>query len=271
MSTSERGRSIIKVLIFTVAVNVVAWLGPLLGGDPTSIGPGFIVWGITPILIAIVMRLLTRDWKDFGAKPHFRSNGRWYLLSILAYPVTILIVLLLGMLTGASGVEDFSAAELIEAFVPLLVTFLFFAIFEEVGWRGYLAPKVYLFGINRYLSHAIVGVIWASWHFPYLNELWMHTSEGLVTLLPRFIIGTFVFAIVYGEIRIRTGSFWPAVFMHWIGNAIANTLLSGYSGKGFVTLIPGREFLGSFGVEGVFMIVLFGVLGVLLARKKGKV
>lgn len=268
MSTGERRRTIIKVLIFTVAVNAVAWLGSLLGGSPTSIGPGFIVWGIAPIMVSIIMRIVARDWSDFGAGPHFRSNGRWYLLSILAYPVTILIVLLLGLLTGASRAEEYSAREFVEALLPLLITFLFFAIFEEVGWRGYLAPKVYLLGINRYLSHAIVGVIWATWHFPYLSELWMHTSEELITLLPRFIIGTFVFAIVYGEIRIRTGSFWPAVLMHWIGNAIANTLLSGYAGKGFVTLIPGREFLGSFGVEGVFMIFIFGVLGVLLARRR---
>ncbi len=42
--------------------------------------------------------------------------------------------------------------------------------------------------------------------------------------------------MVYGEIRTRTGSFWLAVLMHWIGNSIDNTLLSGYAGRGFVTL-----------------------------------
>jgi membrane protease YdiL (CAAX protease family) len=268
MGTGERGRTVIKVVVFTAAVNVVAWLGPLLGGDPTSIGPGFIVWGVAPILVAFLMSFFTKDWKDFGVRPHFRSNGRFYLLSVLAYPVAIAVVLLLGTLTGASRLENFSAAAFMEVFLPLLVTFLLFAIFEEVGWRGYLASKVYSLGINRYLAHAIVGVIWASWHFPYMRELWIHTPEGLITLLPRFIIGTFVFAIVYGEIRIRTGSFWPAVLMHWIGNSIGNTLLTGFSGKGFVSLAPGRELLGSFGVEGVFMIVLFGILGVLLAEKR---
>ncbi|MBN2323566.1 MAG: CPBP family intramembrane metalloprotease [Spirochaetes bacterium] len=268
MGTDERARTVINVLVFTAAVNVVAWLGRLLGGDPTSVGPGFIVWGIAPVLVAVVMSLITRDWKEFGVRPNFKSNGRFYLLTILCYPVSIAIVLVLGLLTGASGFEEFSPAELIESFLPSLVTFLLFAVFEEVGWRGYLAPKVYSLGMNRYLAHAIVGVIWASWHFPFLRELWAHTSEPLFALIPRFILGTFVFAMVYGEIRIRTGSFWPAVLMHWIGNAIGNTLLSGNAGRGFVTLTPGREFLGSFGVEGVFMIVLFGILGVLLTENR---
>ena len=34
--------------------------------------------------------------------------------------------------------------------------------------------------------------------------------------------------VVYGEIRLRVNSFWPAVLMHWSGNTIANTLLLGF-------------------------------------------
>jgi len=90
----------------------------------------------------------------------------------------------------------------------------------------------------------------------------------MITLLPRFILGTIVFAVVYGEIRIRTGSLWPAVLMHWIGNTVANTLLAGFAGAGFVSLLPGKEWLGSFGVEGVLMIALFALLGGVLYRQR---
>jgi membrane protease YdiL (CAAX protease family) len=90
----------------------------------------------------------------------------------------------------------------------------------------------------------------------------------LVTLLPRFILGTIVFAVVYGEIRKRVGSVWPAVLMHWMGNTFANTLLAGFAGEGFVSLVPGKEWLGSFGVEGVLMIAFFGLLGSVLYRKR---
>jgi hypothetical protein len=59
--------------------------------------------------------------------------------------------------------------------------------------------------------------------------------------------------------------------MHWIGNTFANTLLTGFAGEGFVSFVPGKEWLGSFGVEGVLMIVLFGLLGgVLYLKRRGQ-
>ena len=123
-----------------------------------------------------------------------------------------------------------------------------------------------MYGLNDgLLGHALVGMIWASWHFPYLRDLWAHTSEGLATLLPRFVLGAILFSVVYGEIRIRVGSVWPAVLMHWTGNTFANTLLTGFAGEGFISFVPGKEWLGSFGVEGVLMIVLFGLHRVTLS------
>ena len=267
MTTMNRKQAIRNILVFTLLVNGLAWLGPVLGGDPTTPGPGFVMWGIAPLVSALLTKFSMRDPVSLGFKPAFKGNGRWYALSILAYPVSIAIVLALGLLLGASTLSSFALPAFLMAMLPLAVTFLIFAFFEEVGWRGYLAPRVY--GLNdRLLGHALVGVIWASWHLPYLRELWAHTSEGLVTLLPRFVLGTFVFAVVYGEIRIRTGSVWPAVLMHWTGNTLANTLLSGFAGKGFVALVPGLEWLGSFGVEGMLMIVLFGLAGGVLYLKR---
>ena len=221
MKTNQKP-AIRNIIIFTILVNVLAWLGPVLGGGPSAPGPGFLVWATAPLVSALVMKFLLRDEVSLGFKPAFKGNGRWYALSVLAYPVTIAVVLALGLLLGASTISNFTAPAFVTAMIPLAVTFLIFAFFEEVGWRGYLSPKVYSLN-DRLLGHILVGVIWASWHLPYMRELWAHTSEGLVTLLPRFILGTIVFAVVYGEIRIRTGSVWPAVLMHWMGNTFANT------------------------------------------------
>ena len=270
MIKTNQKSAIRNIIIFTILVNVLAWLGPVLGGDPSAPGPGFLVWATAPLVSALVMKFLLRDEGSLGFKPAFKGNGRWYALSVLAYPVTIAVVLALGLLLGASTISNFTAPAFVTAMIPLAVTFLIFAFFEEVGWRGYLSPKVY--GLNdALLGHVLVGVIWASWHLPYMRELWAHTSEGLVTLLPRFILGTIVFAVVYGEIRIRTGSVWPAVLMHWMGNTFANTLLTGFAGEGFVSLVPGKEWLGSFGVGGVFVIAIFGLLGsVLYLKRRGQ-
>lgn len=267
IAAGDKKQTIRNIIIFIILVTGLAWLGPVLGGDPTEPGLGFLIWGTAPLVSALVMKFLFRDDVSMGFKLKLKGNGRLYALSILSYPVTITIIVAVGLWLGASSIQNFSLPAFVTAMIPLAVTFFIFAIFEEIGWRGYLAPKVY--SVNDKLAgHALVGLIWASWHFPYMAQLWAHTSEGLVTLLPRFLLGTFVFAIVYGEIRLRVGSVWPAVLMHWVGNTIANTLLTGFAGVGFIALVPGKEALGSFGVEGVFMIILFGLLGVFLYTRR---
>lgn len=259
-----------NIIIFTILVNGLAWLGPVLGGGPTTPGPGFLVWATAPIVSVLVMKFLLRDKVSLGLRPAIKGNGRWYALSTLVYPLAIAVVLAMGLLLDASTIGILTIHALVAAIIPLAVTFFIFAFIEEVGWRGYLAPKAYNLN-NGLLGHVLVGVIWASWHFPYFRELTAHTSEALVTLLPRFILGTIVFAVVYGEIRKRTGSVWPAVLMHGVGNTLANNLLSGFAGNGLVSLVPGKEWLGSFGVEGAAMIVLFGLLGsYLYLRRRGQ-
>lgn len=265
MNNSRRSKTIRNILIFSILVNVVAWIGPLLGGDPASPGLGFLVWGTAPMLVSLLMRIVTRDWSDLGARPAIIKNLRWYLVSLLAYPVAIILTLLLGSLVSATSFSGFSMSSYIQATLPAMVIFFFFALFEEVGWRGYLAPKMYSLGINPFLAHALVAVVWASWHLPYIHELSLYTTEGLVSYIPRLYIGAFAFSIVYGEIRILTATFWPAVLMHWVGNSIANPLVAG-----FVSFSAGREYLGSVGVDGVIMIAIFGMLGVALNRWRSR-
>ncbi len=265
MNDSERKKTIRYIVIFSVLVNVVAWVGPLLGGDPTSPGLGFLIWGIAPILVSLLMRAVTKDWSDLGARPGIRKNVRWYLVSLLAYPVAIALALLIGSLISASSISEFSMGSYIQAALPAMVIFFLFALFEEVGWRGYLAPKMYSLGINVYVAHALVAVVWASWHLPFIRELSTYTTEGLATYIPRFYLGAFAFSIVYGEIRMITRTFWPAVLMHWVGNSIANPLVAG-----FVLFSAGKEYLGSVGVDGLFMIAFFGLLGVAINRWRSR-
>jgi membrane protease YdiL (CAAX protease family) len=265
MNNSERKKTIRYIVIFSVLVNVVAWIGPLLGGDPTSPGLGFLIWGTAPILVSLLMRAVTRDWSDLGVKPAIKKNIRWYLVSLLAYPVAIGLALFIGSLISASSISQFSVGSFIQAALPAMVIFFFFALFEEVGWRGYLAPKMYSLGINVYFAHALVAVVWASWHLPYIHELSSYTTEGLATYIPRFYLGAFAFSIVYGEIRMITATFWPAVLMHWVGNTIANPLV-----VGFVLFSTGKEYLGSVGVDGLLMIAFFGLLGIAINRWRSR-
>jgi membrane protease YdiL (CAAX protease family) len=207
------------------------------------------------------MRAVTRDGSDLGIKPAIGKNVRWYLISFLALPVLMGLALLVGVFLSVSSVSEFSLERYLQTALTALPIFFVFAIFEEVGWRGYLAPKLDSLGVNRYVSAALIAIVWASWHLPYFRELtWVYSSEDLITFLPRFYLVCFALSILYGEIRSITGTFWPAVLMHAAGNSFGHPLSADY-----VTLALGKEYLGNAG-NGLILIVLIGLLGVAINR-----
>lgn len=262
MNDTDRKRTIRNIAIYAVIVMIVAWISPLLGGSPSSPGLGFILWGTAPLLVAILMRILNRDWSDAGLKPAFKKNIVWYLISIFTYPLIMMFTLVIGSMLSISTVSDFSIASYLKIALTALPVFLIFAFFEEFGWRGYLVPKLAAIKINGYLAHAIVAILWATWHLPFIRELtWLYTSEDPLTFIPRLYLGAFAFSILYGEIRIITGTFWPAVLLHGISNSFGHPLAAEY-----VTIATGKEYLGSVGFDGLFMIVFFGILGIVIRQ-----
>ena len=91
-------------------------------------------------------------------------------MSLLLYPFAILAVVGVGWMTGAGTFNSFTWSALVMAAGPPVIIYFVFAFFEEVGWRGYLAPRIATIN-DGLLDHALVGLIWASWHFPYMAEL----------------------------------------------------------------------------------------------------
>src|SRR5215207_2026288 len=261
MNDLERKKNIWLIATFIVLVTAVAWVSPLLGGSPASPGLGFILWGTAPMLVSLIMRLVTKDWSDLGVKPGIGNNLRWYVISLVAIPALMVLTLLVGVLLSISSISEFSMGEFLKITLTALPIFFIFAIFEEVGWRGYVSPKLDALGINRFTASAIVAVVWATWHLPYIRELtWVYSSEELVTFIPRFYLVCFALAIVFGEIRNITGTFWPAVLMHAVGNSFGHPLAADY-----VAYTAGMEYLASIS-NGLVFIVSVGVLGIVINR-----
>jgi membrane protease YdiL (CAAX protease family) len=261
MKDSERKKTIWYIVIYSLLVLAVTFIAPLLGGSLSKPGPGVILWGMAPILVALLMRTVTHDWSDAGFKPAIRKNARWYIFIILASSVMMVLVLLVGTLTSFSSVSGFSMVPYLKMVLPGLAVFLITATFEEVGWRGYLVPKLASIGINTYLAYAIGAVVWATWHLPYLRELtWVSSvQEDVLDSIPRLYLMFFAYSILYNEVRLITGSVWAAVLFHGFVNAIQHPLAAVY-----IKIVPGQEYLVSF--SGLFMIAFAGLLGIILNR-----
>lgn len=268
------GRVVRNLIIFVVLVIGLGWIGKgldlMMGATAESPGIGIFLWLIAPLAASFLLRGLAGDgWRDLGIRPAFKGNSLWYAASLLAYPVSTGLILLVGWAVGAVSFPLSTAASLsvlVQGFLISIVPWFVKNIFEEFGWRGYLAPKLYGLSMPIFGAHALVGIVWASWHLPYLSYIQGPATQNMLTLIPFFYVGCMAHSVVYGEIRLATGSVWPAVLMHTVGSALLNTLVL----KGIMVQATGMEFLVSPGVEGLLGSLFFvlGGIGLHWLRKR---
>lgn len=250
-------------MIFVIGVLSLAMAGGLITN--TGQEAGGLVFILGPILMMVLLRSLGGDgWHDAGLHLDFRSKWRWYLFAVLAYPVTIGLVLVLG---GAMGVTTLTLN--ISAFLPALlfgvmsqlIPRLLMATCEEWGWRGYLEPRLAAAGFADLPRHLLVGVVWASWHVPLILTT-NYTDLGHDVFFPLFAIGVTTTALVYGQLRKASGTVWTAVLMHGVGNAVAWALIQDNM------VVINNTVLANIAPEGVFMFLLWGGIAWCLFKRE---
>jgi membrane protease YdiL (CAAX protease family) len=274
--TRDKKRTRRNLVIFTVLVLGLAALAGVVepltvppGAEPGASGLGQLLWIVAPLGVTLLLRILGGDgWDDFGLRPNFKGNGFWWLVSVLTFPVVITISVLIGAVSGGLELDVNVFPAFVAALLPGLISAMIKNVSEEFAWRGYLAPKVYSLDVNIWLSHAIVGMVWGAWHLPFVFVFWSYLTPAMLwTFVPLLLVGTFSQSVVYGEVRLATGSVLPAWLMHTIGNTIGNTLLL----SNLVQLSPGRELVFSPGAEGVISIILMFAAGYWLHRRRKNV
>ena len=192
-TSADRQRTLRNVTIFSIAALTCGWIGlwidSLLGqsGDQTL---GMLIWLGTPLTVSLLLRAFAGDgWRDLGLRLNLRSNVSMYLISLLLYPATGLIVIGAGALTGNVTLTSRSIAELLPLFGSFLLLGIPKNIIEEFAWRGYLAPKLFLLNIDTLGRPRADGLIWGAWHLPYLAFVLAYVPEGPPTVVTRFLIG----------------------------------------------------------------------------------
>lgn len=144
------------------------------------------------------------------------------------------------------------------------------ALGEELGWRGYMIPKLEeLFGTKKAII--IGGIIWGIWHYPanyaghnfgtgYWGEPW--SGFFVFTLCTIFMGALLVF------VTKKTGSIWPATFLHAVNNSGANMLSAYYDREQFTGIWS--ESVVSAAIQ-MIPIFIFGTIAiVIMCRDKEK-
>ena len=203
----------------------LAGVGIAAGGDPET-NPAALLFILSPIIMAVVLRATGEGWADAGLRLRLRGNGAWYALALLLFPLATVAVLGLGAAAGAVTFDGAEGGAFVAAFAAGLVMRLVYAAFEELGWRGYLEPRLAALGVPALRRHLIVAAVWGVWHVPYILTFDLMTDLPLGAYLPLFLASMVPMAVIYGVMRERSGTVWPAVLMHGMANAVAFPLLT---------------------------------------------
>jgi CAAX protease family protein len=167
--------------LYFIAVLAWTWffwlLDVVLGlGQNTASGMLLLLIGLLgPMLGGILFTYLTRDKagrRDYWSRIFNpgRIPAKWFLVIFLLAPVLMLIAALLDILTGGSlaPFQKIIAPFLAQPgmLIPLALSVFFLGPFpEEFGWRGYMLDRLQS-RWSALKSSLILGVIWASWHWP---------------------------------------------------------------------------------------------------------
>ena len=110
-----------------------------------------------------------------------------------------------------------SFALMLEDILPVLVIGIFISVLsalgEEIGWRGFMVPALYQrLGLKKALL--ISSLFWCCWHLPLLVGGGYMAGTPLWYQLPAFVLCIFPVGVMAGLLSLKTGSVWPAAFLH---------------------------------------------------------
>jgi len=110
-------------------------------------------------------------------------------------------------------------------FITMLLSSFLTAAGEEIGWRGFLLPKMEgVWGLNA--AVALSGLIWAVWHYPPMLAGLYQAGTPIWFQLPMFTITTIAMAAILAVLRLQSKSVWPAAILHASHNFFDQVIFS---------------------------------------------
>jgi membrane protease YdiL (CAAX protease family) len=200
--------------------------------------------------------LSSLGWHWGPAKYHWVALGLPIVYGVIAFT-----------LAGVFGLAEFATPELraafaesgpfaqlgqggftllltvITIFAATTITSMARALGEEIGWRGFLTPRLTAaFGFA--IASVLTGLVWAAWHTP---VMWLSGYNGggdRVWETAAFVINVVSISGVFAWLRLKSGSLWPATTLHAAHNVFIQLVLNPLSarGEGDITMV------GEFGI-----------------------
>ncbi len=188
---------------------------------------------LAPALASIITRLLRHEgFADVSFRLRGRRMGGAFLLALglplitgaLAYGAAYLFNLAQfappPFPVGVSpAIAQFGLNLVFAATVGILLL-LPTAAGEEIGWRGYLLPRL----VDARLPQPVLltALIWGAWHLPVVFAGVYAAGPSLLFSGVMLMLATGMVGSIFGWMRLETGSIWPCILAHAAWNAIIN-------------------------------------------------
>ena len=140
------------------------------------------------------------------------------------------------------------------AFVTVL------ALTEEIGWRGYLLPRVQML-VSKRKAALVVGFIHGMFHVPLMVFTTTYNNVGSRwVVVPTVVVTITAAGVFYAWLKDRSGSVWPVSLAHGTVNVLID-------GAAYVVVLSPVAFAHTATESGlVTMAAAIAVAGFLLVR-----
>jgi CAAX protease family protein len=233
---------VVQFCVVTVALSALFAVLIIRAGHITS-GRSLFTRGLmwSPGVAALVLlRRRGNSWREIG----WQWTGRWEWICYGAALVAGAAVYGLTWAAGVAGFPNHTAVDSIASdfgwrqlpttvvvggYAALTLTLgmvpaVTSALGEEIGWRGYLVPrlsKAYGFTATAMIS----GGIWAAWHYPMFAITDYYRGGRLWFSLACFTVLVLAASTICAWLRLKSGSIWPAVMLHGSTNLFVDDVL----------------------------------------------
>jgi uncharacterized protein len=258
-------------LIFIILTYLVSWLEQARtiqnGHSQNSLDGFFLMW--TPGLVGFLCSLfINRNINDLAIKkPTFKSLAMAYLVPAVTAVCVFALLILFNISEfeiNPSAIEKLGSVQsvllkglIIAPTIGMIVPFVS-GLGEEIGWRGFLHSQLLNYSPN--LRYFITGIIWSIWHWPLILFGTYSTSDKPWLSVLLFTIMATSSSFLFGYLRDRSKSVFPAALMH----ASHNMWFLGIT-PGFLKSGPLASYFAS--ESGLFCAVLYLLIAIFVALK----
>lgn len=248
-------KAIILFLFITFAFSGICYYIRIAGGDAAAGMTSILMW--CPAISAFIIKGIyyrkekLLDWK--------RCKFTYILIGLFVPVIYLGLSYCLYWIINRDAMTGEIYTNSIGMLFVLLISSIITAAGEEIGWRGFLLPKMSEIWDAK-TAVVVSGLILAIWHFPLMIAGLYMPGTPLWYQLPIFTVEIIAITAIMAVIRLKSKSVWPAIILHASHNYFDQVIFS--------PLTKGDKSAYFVGETGVITVVIIVLVALFVIRKR---